>query len=78
MVHFGCGGAKKIWHLPDTLLKSKSEFFTKSLEGGFTEGISKIITLPKENSEIFKYFVEWLYVGDDQLVVLDSDTFVSL
>ncbi|KAK0515174.1 hypothetical protein JMJ35_002553 [Cladonia borealis] len=77
-VHVGCGDAKKIWHLPETLLKSKSEFFTKALEGGFTEGISKIITLPEENPDIFKYFVEWLYIGDDQLVVPDSDTFVCL
>ena len=77
-MHVRCGGAKKIWHLLDTLLKSKSEFFTKALEKEFTEWILEIVTLPEKDPKIFIHFVEWLYVGDDQLIVPNLDTFVSL
>ena len=70
-MHVGSGDDKKIWHLPEKLLKSNSTFFTAALEGGFAEGISKNITLPDEDPDIFKCFVEWLYVGD-QIAALGS------
>ena len=68
----------KVWHLPEKLLKSRSTFFTAALEGGFAEGKSKNITLPEENPDIFKCFVEWLYVGSDEPERLDSNHVVIL
>ncbi len=62
-MHVGTGDAKKVWHLPEKLLKSKSTFFTAALEGGFAEALSKKVTLSEEDPDIFRYFVEWLYVG---------------
>ena len=77
-MHVGSEDAKKVWHLPEKLLKSKSTFFTAALESGFAEGISKIITLPEENPDIFKYFVEWLYVGYDKSLLTGTDFLVPL
>ena len=77
-MHVGSGDAKKVWHLPAELLKSKSTFFTAALEGGFAEGISQIITLPEENPRIFQVFVAWLYVGNNQIVTNTPDFFVSM
>ena len=62
-MQIGSGDAKKVWHLPEKLLKSKSAFFTAALKSGFAEGISKTIRLPEDDPDIFKYFVKWLYVG---------------
>ena len=70
--------ATKVWHLPEKLLKSKSTFFTAALEGGFAEGNSKNITLPEDNPDIFKCFVEWLYVSGDEFDRLHSDSVVCL
>ena len=64
--------------MPEKLLKSQSEFFTAALEGGFAEGISKSVTLPEEDPNIFGYFVEWLFVGHDQSAAFESDFLVRL
>ena len=47
-------------------------FFTAALDGGFAEGISKIITLPEENPDIFQWFVVWLYAGHDPIPKLEE------
>ena len=77
-VHVGSGDDEKAWHLPEKLLKSQSTFFTAALVGSFAEGISKSITLPEDNPDIFKYFVEWLYVGGDRFAAFDSSSLVCL
>ena len=75
-MHVGSGDAKKVWHLPEKLLKSKSTFFTAALQGGFAEGVSKSVTLPEEDPELFDNFVEWLFVGFNQNAEWDGDTLV--
>ena len=77
-MHVGSGDAKKIWHLPEKLLKSKSTFFTAALEGGFAEGVSKHITLPEEDPDNFEWFVVWLYVGLDPIDDAEMDALVPL
>ena len=79
-MHVGSGDAEKVWHLPEKLLKSKSTFFTAAIGGGFAEGISKSITLPEEDPNIFQWFVVWLYVGFDPDLKnnMESDFFVHL
>ena len=77
-VHVGSGDDMKVWNLPEKLLKSNSTFFTAALEGGFAEGISKIIALPEENPDIFKDFVAWLYVGGNQFAGLDPVSLACL
>ena len=77
-MHVGSGDDKKVWHLPEKLLKSKSIFFTKALEGGFAEGVSKHITLPEEDPGIFEWFVVWLYVGCDRIEDMEPDVLVPL
>lgn len=72
-MHVGSEDNKKFWHLPEKLLKSKSQFFTAALEDGFAEGILKSVTLPEEDPDIFAYFVEWLYVGHDQSAAFEAD-----
>ena len=74
----GSGDDKKVWHLPEKLLKSNSTFFTAALESGFAEGISTIIPLPDQNPDIFRYFVDWLYVGLDQSAIIIPDFLVPL
>ena len=75
-MHVGSGEAKKVWHLPEKLLKSKSTFFTAALEGGFAEGLSKSVALPEEDPGVFKNFIEWLYVGFAQSAEWDGDGLV--
>ena len=77
-MHVGSGDARKVWYLPDKLLKSKSTFFTAALEGGFAEGISRIITLREENPDIFQHFVVWLYFGGDQIAASDQGSLACL
>ena len=77
-MHVGSGDDKKVWYLPEKILKSQSTFFTAALEGGFAEGISKNVTLPDEDPDMFEYFVEWLYVGDDQAAAWEAEFLVPL
>ena len=78
-VHVGSGDVKKVWHLPEDLVKSKSTFFTAALEVGWAEGVSKIITLPEEDPYIFEWFVVWLYTGYDPITECEiHDSLVPL
>lgn len=74
VVHVGSGDGKKVWNLPEKLLKSKSTSFTKAREGGFAEGVSKHITLPEEDPDIFQWFVARLYVGCDPISEIHYET----
>ena len=76
-MHVGSGNTKKVWHLPEKLLKSKSTFFTAALEGGFAEGLSKSVALPEEDPDLFENYVEWLYVGFNESAEWDADTLVE-
>ena len=76
-MHVGSGDAKKVWHLPEKLLKSKSTFFTAALEGGFAEGLSKTVTLPEEDPNLFENYVEWLYVGFNKTAELDVNMLID-
>ena len=70
-VHVGSGHEKKVWNLPEKLLKSNSTFFTAALQSGFAEGISKNITLPEEDPDMFQWFVAWLYTGYDAIRIAE-------
>ena len=59
------------------MLKSKSTFFTAALEGGFAEGLSKSVTLPEEDPDLFENYIEWLYVGFNKSAEWDGDTLVD-
>ncbi len=74
-MHVGSGDARKVWHLPEKLLRSNTTFFTAALEDG---GISRKIRLPYEDPDIFQWFVVWLYVGCNQMAELEPDLQVHL
>ena len=59
------------------MLKSKSTFFTAALEGGFAEGLSKSVTLPEEDPDLFENYVEWLYVGFNESAEWDVDMLID-
>ena len=58
------------------LLASESDRLAKDVNGGFDEQSSRRILLHKEDSELFGYFVEYLYRSEwltDKYVKRDSD-----
>lgn len=46
------------------LLAEESDRLAKDIKGGFSEAASKRIVLDEEDSELFGYFVEYLYRGE--------------
>ena len=54
-----------VWYLPKKLLTKHSSFFAAALDGGFSEAESNSIALHNDYPEVFKFFVRWLYCGDD-------------
>lgn len=45
------------------LLTSASPFFDAALNGSFKEGLEQIVRLPEEKTEVFEWFLQWLYTG---------------
>ena len=52
-----------VWYLPKKLLVEYSTFFAAALNGNFAEGKTHCVTLPEEDPDIFRIFVQWLYRG---------------
>ena len=52
-----------IWHLPKALLIRQSLFFAAALSGSFAEAELNSVTMPEDDPNIFKLWVQWLYVG---------------
>ena len=52
------------WILPKSLLTHHSKFFDAALNGTFAESNSRTMTMPEDSSDVFRLFVQWLYVGD--------------
>ncbi|OAL36222.1 hypothetical protein AYO20_04380 [Fonsecaea nubica] len=46
-------------------LCASSKFFARAFAGEFIEGRTQEMKLPEEEAEIFAFFVDWLYVGDE-------------
>ena len=66
-----------IWRLPKKLLTRYSPFFAAALDGHFSEAESNSITLLDDNPQVFKFFVQWLYCGDDE-GIMDFDTIIDV
>lgn len=45
------------------LLCASSQFFERAFSGSFVEGQTQEMKLPEENPQLFRYFVDWLYMG---------------
>ena len=60
----GPTGNTKTWHLPKNLLVNASPFFAAALNGSFAEATSKVVNLPKDNTDAFTLFIRWLFVGN--------------
>ncbi|KAK1031459.1 hypothetical protein LTR33_016947, partial [Friedmanniomyces endolithicus] len=45
------------------LLTAASPFFAAALDGAFAEGLDQSVKLPEEKSEMFEWFLQWLYTG---------------
>lgn len=55
---------KVSWILPKSLLTHHSKFFNAALNRTFAESNSRSMTMPEDNPEAFRLFVQCLYVGD--------------
>ena len=51
------------WHLPKALLTRNSPFFAAALNGSFAEAKSNSVTMPEDDPEVFRLWVQWLYLG---------------
>lgn len=71
----GRKGKEISWILPKSLLTYHSKFFDAALNGTFAESNSKSMTMPEDNPEAFRVFVQWLYIGD--IKIDDVDTWLE-
>ena len=55
--------AATTWHLPKALLTRHSTFFAAALNGSFAEAKSNSVTMPDEDPNVFRVWVQWLFVG---------------
>ena len=60
----GPQGAATTWHLPKALLTHKSPFFAAALNGSFAEAKMNSVTMPDDDPNIFRLWVQWLFVGN--------------
>ena len=51
------------WNLPKDLLVHHSLFFSAALDGQFLESHSNSVSLPEDDPDTFKLFIQWLYLG---------------
>ena len=59
----GIEGDAVTWHLPKSVLVHHSAFFKAALDGQFHEAAALKVALPDDRPHIFRYFVQWLYLG---------------
>lgn len=63
------------WILPKSLLTHHSKFFDAALNGTFAESNSRSVTMPEDNPDAFRLFVQWLYIGD--IMIDDADEWLE-
>ena len=51
------------WHLPKALLTRQSLFFAAALNGSFAEAKLNSVTMPDDDPNVFRVWVQWLLVG---------------
>ena len=57
-------GADEVpFQLYKELLRAKSGFFKAAIDGKFLESQERVIKLPEQDPETFKYFVHWLHTN---------------
>ena len=59
----GSQDAATTWHLPKALLTRQSPFFAAALNGSFAEAKLNSIAMPDDDPDVFRLWVQWLYVG---------------
>ena len=59
----GSQNAATTWHLPKALLTHQSPFFAAALNGSFAEAKSNSLTMPDDDPNVFRRWVQWLFVG---------------
>lgn len=50
-----------MWFVPKALISHKSPFFRAAFEQSFKEKAENKITLPEDESDVFRLFFQWLY-----------------
>ena len=60
----GSQDATTIWHLPKALLSHQSPFFAAALNGSFAEAKWKSVTMPDDDPDVFKTWIQWLFVAE--------------
>lgn len=63
MVTIYTGPEKQPWLLYDEVLCFYSDYFKKAFRGNFKEATDRCMSLEDEDTEVFGYFVNWLYTG---------------
>ena len=59
----GSQNAATIWHLPKALLIHESSFFAAALSGPFAEAKLNLVTMPDDDPNAFRLWVQWLFAG---------------
>ncbi|KAK0515384.1 hypothetical protein JMJ35_002763 [Cladonia borealis] len=61
------------WHLPKALLTRHSLFFAAALDGSFAEAKLNSVTMPDDDPNVFRLWVQWLYLGHITCQILGVD-----
>ena len=59
----GSQDAATTWHLPKALLIHQSPFFVAALNGSFAEAKLDSVTMPEDDPNVFRLWVQWLFAG---------------
>lgn len=62
-VHVGSGKRLETYKLHKDLLQVRSEYFRAAFGGSFVESATNELSLPDDDPEGFRCFVDWLYTG---------------
>lgn len=77
MVTILAGADKIAFVVHETLLKSKSEYFRKALDGNWQESVDKTFELKDEKPTVVGLFVDWLYTKNIDIVrEAETDSFL--
>ena len=66
----GSQDASITWYLPKALLTHHSPFFAAALNGSFAEAKLNSVTMPDDDLNVFRLWVQWLYVGNVKYQIL--------
>lgn len=72
-IHVGTGDEKTIFPVHKKVFVQASKYFAAAFNGGFSEGVSRILQLPEEDPELFGEIVRLVYRGN--VNAFDKDIF---